>query len=283
MFRPLAAATAAPDQSSPRSAGSISLRRTSLDDGVAHDRLWHQECIGAIRGGDGQDGIFVVQVAGAPGAFGPVDRALAGEAVDIDHPEPDLTFVVELVYRPFHVAELRTVQHARRVGDVAGQPERWCAARGGRQQDPGGQDREDQAEQAGNAHDRQCSAIAGPGHPVRAKTPGRLCVGGHSSWSAIRPIRRVRPAAAGGRTAEGCRPARHRLRTSHRFRPGPGAGAALRRAASTGRQDPGRRATPERHPAHAADAFVGGGPDRPRHGDRAGLRPRSCRHGRAGT
>ena len=164
------------------------------------------------------------------------------------------------------------------IGDVAGQPERWCAACGRRQQDPGGQNREDQAEQAGDAHDRQCSATG------RAGPPGT----GEDSWQTMRrwrlierPIRRVRPAAPGGRAAEGCRAAGDRLRTPHRFRPGPGPGAALRGAAAAGRQDAGRRAAPERHPAHPADALVGGRADRPRHGDRAGLRPRPRRHGRA--
>ena len=32
---------------------------------------------------------------------------LAGEAVDVDHPQPDLALVVELVDGLFHVAELR--------------------------------------------------------------------------------------------------------------------------------------------------------------------------------
>ena len=97
VFRPSAAATAAPAQSLPRSAGSISLRRRSSETVSLTIVRRHQERIGAVRGGDGQDGILVVQVAGAPGAFGPVDRALAGEAVDVDHPEPDLPVVVELV------------------------------------------------------------------------------------------------------------------------------------------------------------------------------------------
>ena len=54
-----------------------------------------------------------------------------------------------------------------------------------------------------------------PDHPVPAKTPGRLCVGGHES----RSLRRVRPAASGGRTAQGCCAAGHSHRASHRFRP----------------------------------------------------------------
>ncbi len=179
MLSPLAAATAAPAQSLVAQCGfdrhcGGRCRRRRWPSG----RRARQERVRAIRGGDGQDGVLVVQVAGAPCAFGPVHRALAGEAVDVDHPQPDSPVVVELVDGLLHVASLRTVQHACVVGDVAGQPERWCAACGGRQQDPGGQDREDQAEQAGDAHDRQCSATAGPGHPVPAKTPGRLCVGG---------------------------------------------------------------------------------------------------------
>ena len=32
-----------------------------------------------------------------------LDRALAGEAVDVDHPEPDLALVVELVDGLFHL------------------------------------------------------------------------------------------------------------------------------------------------------------------------------------
>ena len=79
---------------------------------------------------------MVAQVAGAPCAFGPGAASLAGEAVDVDHPQPDPTVVVELV-DGLSRRELRAVQHACLIGDVAGQPERWRAARGGRQQDRG--------------------------------------------------------------------------------------------------------------------------------------------------
>ncbi len=71
--------------------------------GANPGRRARQEGIGAIRSGDSQDRVLVAQVARLPGAFGPVDRALPGERVDVDHPQPDMAVVVELVDGLFHV------------------------------------------------------------------------------------------------------------------------------------------------------------------------------------
>ncbi len=85
----------------------------------------------------------------------------------------------------------RSAERIRAVGDIAGQPERRRRGRRRRQQNADGQDREQQAEQAGDAHDRQCST-------------GRLCVGdcdwrspttsstGSAWWSNRRRVPRCR-------------------------------------------------------------------------------------------
>ena len=178
MLNPLAAATAAPAQSLSRSAGSMSLRRDVVDVAAAirspgppgtrrSDPWWRRRGWRPRRSS-----------RWCAWCFRPSSPRLGRRRCRRRPPTAGCGGRCRACRRPVHIAQLRTIQHARVVGDVAGQPERWCAACGGRQQDPGGQDREDQAEQAGDAHDRQCSAIAGPGHPVPAKTPGRLCVGG---------------------------------------------------------------------------------------------------------
>jgi hypothetical protein len=128
--------------------------------GVADDLLRHQERIGAVPGGDRKNGVVNAQVACLPCPFGPSHRFKAVKAVDIHHPEPHPAVGVKLVDGLLDLLDLRAAQHLRGVGDIAGQPERRCAARGRRQQHPGGQDRKEQAEQAGDAHARQCSDSA---------------------------------------------------------------------------------------------------------------------------
>ena len=93
--RPVAAAQCGFD----RIAAHVVGRRSLTHSG----RRAHQERIGAIRRGDGEDGVLIAQVAGAPCAFGPGDRVSAVEAVDVDHPEPDSPVVVELVDGLLHV------------------------------------------------------------------------------------------------------------------------------------------------------------------------------------
>ena len=178
------------------------------------------------------------------GASRPVVGVLAGEGVDVDHPQPDAAVVVELVDGALHLGEPGRVEHAGVVGDVVGQPQRRLGRPSGRwaTSSSHGQHREQQAEQAGTRRLLRMIAnvvvgtAAGTARP--ANGPGRLCVGEHDRSDRYDDFDRRAP---GGRGAEGCGAARHRHRAPHRLRPGPGPGAALRGAAPAGRQDAGRR------------------------------------------
>ena len=242
--------------------------------------------VGAVGGGDGEDGVLVLEVADPHACSGPTSRRpgrrrsrrrppTAGPAGRCRGP----------VDGGLHVGAAAAAQRVRVVGDVVGQPERRVGPgrrRGRHQHQACGQDRENQAEQAGHpkspAHDRQSNGRRAPGTRDR-RTVLADCA---SVITSRRPIRRLRPPTPGGRGAQGCRAAGHRHRAPHRLRPGPRQGAAQCRAAPAGRQDAGGRSAAERDAADPADPLAGGGPDRAGDGDRVGLRSRPRRSRRAG-
>ena len=158
VLSPLAAATAAPAQSLRRSAGSIASRRRlsavadcSSGDGSGPPGTHRTDPSVATASRASSS----LEVAGSPVLSAQLTAASwPSKSVDVDHPQPDAGGRCRACRRPVHLARLGAAQHAGVVGDVVRQPERGCAAaRWARDRSPGGQDRENQAEQAGDTHD----------------------------------------------------------------------------------------------------------------------------------
>ncbi len=104
------------------------------------------ERVGPVDGGDGEDGVVGTQIACPVGRLGPAPGILAGEVVDVDHPQPDPTALVKVVDGGLHLDALALGQHSGLVGDVIRQPERRIGHRPGRHENSRGKTGEDDAE-----------------------------------------------------------------------------------------------------------------------------------------